>query len=107
MVNQTTVSPYVPAPPNQLRDVLAALLGRVDEDSSIDENALREAVCAYVRQLKAEQLPPERVLTTIKAIASQAGVPDSRIEHVDGADQRDRLMRTIVNACIREYYRAD
>lgn len=103
MTDDATVAPPVPGPADQLRGVLACLVSRAQENSAAAAEALHEAVCAYVRQLKAMDLPPERVLVTIKAVANQAGVRDSRTEHVDGPQRPERLMETIVKSCIAEY----
>jgi hypothetical protein len=62
---------------------------------------LREAVCDCVAQLRAQGVPPERVLARLKALTREtiaAGTPRREAE--------ERVAR-VAQWCIRAYYLAD
>jgi hypothetical protein len=59
---------------------------------------LRASVTAYVRCLRAEQLPPERVLVLVKS-----AVRDDTPPELDVADARE-LMEDVVRWSIEAYY---
>ena len=107
MTRHTTTSAYVPPPPDRMRDALATLLQSAANDDAIEESAVRGAVFAYVRQLRAAALPPERVLVTIKGVANRSGVPDSRHDDLTPSTGRAGLMRKVVGWSIEAYYRVD
>ncbi|MFN2567396.1 MAG: hypothetical protein ABR499_20560 [Gemmatimonadaceae bacterium] len=71
---------------------------------------LRDAVCAYVRDLKARGYPPERVLVAVKTLAADAGLRrtawadrDSKSVH---QSPEDEIMDRVVAWCIEEFFRA-
>jgi hypothetical protein len=66
-----------------------------------EPETLRDLVCGYVGTLKAEGLPPERVIVAVKAAARDAG-----LRYGDMLESRLALDR-IVRWSITEYYRAD
>ena len=105
MTNETANAAYLPPPPDRIRDLLATLVDEANEDQSIRERALHDALCAYVRQLKAAHVPPERVIVTVKSIANRGGIPNSRHDGMRGPHRRDGLMRVLVEWSIAEYYR--
>lgn len=107
MTRHTTTSGYHPPPPDRMRDTLATLLHSAANGDAIEESALRDAVLDYVRTLKAADLPPERVLVTIKGLANRCGIPDSRPDEPTSATGRSALMRKLVQWSIETYYRAD
>ena len=79
-----------------------ARLGTAFKRAPVDEGALRDAVCAYVDEMKQLGAPVERVIIDIK-----------RVMHVDEArglrdpkrpDAR-RLAEDAVSWCIAHYYK--
>jgi len=62
---------------------------------------LREAVCDCVAQLKAQGVPPERVLARMKALARETVAADT-----PRRDAEERVAR-VAQWCIRAYYLAD
>ena len=103
--HSTAVSDSVPSPPAELQQLLPGYRGPTYRGADIDEAALQRAVCSYVQQLKAAELPPERVLVTVKAIAHRGGVPLSHTEQTPQRAPLEGLMAIIVRWCIAEYYR--
>jgi hypothetical protein len=102
---QAATPAYRPQPSERLRDTLAGFLRTAGTGGPVDEGALRGAVVAYARELKAVGLPPERVIVTIKGMANQGGIPDSRHDDVGMVTGRAGLMRTLVQWTIEAYYR--
>jgi hypothetical protein len=101
-----SVPPHLPEPCADLKQMLANVLGKPGRRPAVDEHVLHRSLCDYVGQLKAAHLPPERVLTTIMAIAHRAGVRDGLMD--EGIISRpEALMQKIVGWCITEYYRGE
>src|SRR5687768_11984530 len=107
MTNDTTSPPYHLPPPDRSRERLAALLDLARGQQPSAAGALHGAVRAYVRELKRAGVPPEKVIVAVKALANRSGVPNSRHDDVGGVDGTDRVMRTLVQWSIAEYYRPD
>jgi hypothetical protein len=106
MSDNATYPGALPSPPDELQTLLASYRGSIFQIAPRDERALHTALCAYVQQLKAAQLPPERVLVTVKAIALRSGVPPSIGDGFPVKGRLACLMDTIVQWSITEYYRA-
>jgi hypothetical protein len=71
------------------------------ESGSTTSN-VRDAACAYVLELKAKSLPPERVLVEIKRML--ALVPGLSMEDEDA---HRHLLQQVITWCIEAYYRTD
>ena len=104
--NDTSTAAYPPSP-DRIPDLLATLLDERSEYPSTRERALHDALCAYVRELRAAKVPPERMIVTVKAMANRVGVPNSPHDDVSGPRRRDGFMRVLVGWAITEYYRGD
>ena len=67
--------------------------------------ALKDRVCAVVDELKAEGLPPERVIVAVKQMAQEAGLSPSRgVLTVAPLAGRDALVVGMISWCIERYY---
>jgi len=66
---------------------------------------LREAVCDYVRELKARGYPPERVLVAVKALLAEGGVKRSAWADGDAAaiHPENEVVDRVVTWCVEEY----
>ncbi len=60
---------------------------------------LREAVCGYVGELKAQGDPPERVLVKLKRLVHDA------LPAGDSLREPSTILGEVVTWCIDEYYR--
>lgn len=71
-------------------------------------DALHASVSVYTESLKAEGLPPERVIIALKRLIETAHPPHrtSRLAEPSPVDQR-ALMDSLVTRCIKAYYCAD
>ena len=87
------------SPPSSDSD--ARLVRAAGAASASDEasSELHAAVCEYVAQLKAQRLPPERVVVAVKQALTRAGLPRYR-KPLDVF-----LIERAVRWCIEEYYR--
>jgi hypothetical protein len=73
------------------------------DGSEIATTELRDAACTYVRELRAQSLPPEQVLIQVKRLI--AVVPSH--PHGENDDARRHLQQQVITWCIEAYYRAD
>ncbi len=86
----------------------AALRNALEAASSEAPGELRRALCAHVRELRGQQVPPERMLVSVKATLYRLRVGRPDREHWRyGAYSADELVRQIIHLCIEEYYRAE
>jgi hypothetical protein len=68
---------------------------------------LREAVCAYVRELKERGYPPERVLVVVKALLAEAGIRKTGLLADRGSatpGPETEIVNHVVKWCIEEYF---
>jgi hypothetical protein len=76
-----------------------ALEGSPHVGTFLPPDALRSAINDYVDELKAQGLPPERVLVNIKRLVFEAHRVSSRDEdHL-------RFLQHVITWCIEAYYR--
>ena len=73
------------------------VLESVDPATSSADGMLRDAICDFVRDLKAEGAPPERVLVTVKDVIAAA---DSGRD----TEQQRRFVQQVITWCIEAYY---
>jgi hypothetical protein len=79
---------------------LAAASDRVLQESLALREQLRASVTAYVRHLKADGLPAERVLVFVKSAVREGAAPE-----LDPAEVR-ALMEDVVRWSVEAYYPA-
>jgi len=91
-------TPPRPIPADVTRAVSAAL----EAGGSTEE--LERIVRAYVRALKAADVPPEQALKRVKTVV---GVPTVTPLPVPGPQGSERLATLVVAWFVAEYYRAD
>lgn len=66
---------------------------------------LRLLVAQYVDELKRRDLPPERVIVQLKALAREAGIGQTENSHPElNAADSDKLVVEMVEWCIERYY---
>ena len=81
-------------------EALADASGRVLQESLAIRAQLRASVTAYVRHLKDDGIPSERVVVLVKTAVRDAAPPE-----LDAWDARD-LMEDVVRWSIEAYYHA-
>ena len=74
-----------------------------DYQSEAAATEMRDAARAYVRELRAQSLPPERVLVCVKRLI--AIVPAH--PHDEDDDARRHLLEQVITWCIEAYFSAD
>ena len=89
-----------------LRTIVANQPSLVD---GVQQEQLRERVCAVVDELRDAGWPPERVIVAIKQIASDAGLHPSRtiLSATSPLDAGDSVLVQMVRWCIGRYFSAD
>lgn len=65
---------------------------------------LRELVQQYADAARAQQIPPERAIATVKALAQRAALASEGTAAGDSAPERVAMM---IRWCTARYYRAD
>ena len=91
------------APLGVAAEHFARAIEQSDHRSQASTAELREAACQYVRELKAQQLPPEQVLVSVKRlITSVRGRPEDEDD-----DARRRLLQQVITWCIDAYYSSE
>jgi hypothetical protein len=73
-------------------------LSATDASSKAVTSETQEAICAYVDELKAQQLPPERVLVQIKELIAT-------VEGDWSSDEQRQFLQQVILWCIQAYYR--
>jgi hypothetical protein len=101
--------PVPPSPPPIVRPIHTALIAALER--AVDESCaftaeLNTALGAYVRQLYADGLPPERMLVHLKELVYRT--VQSRV-HPDAYDHDHfrQFIARVVQRCIQAYYRDD
>jgi hypothetical protein len=72
------------------------------------EHQIQWQVCAYVDELKAVGLSPERVPGAIMLAASTAGLhPSLGIRDNATLEAKDKLLADMIGWCVEHYYRSE
>ena len=91
--------PHLSEYPTPSASRLTRVLEASARDTAGENGEIREAVCDFVRELKARGLAPERVLVSVKNVIAAADGGE------EGEEQR-RFLQQLITWCIEEYYRA-
>ena len=65
---------------------------------SRDWTETQHALCAFVDECRAMQLPPEKVIVEVKALAGDVGLS------AGSGSKEERLLAQVVHWCILRYY---
>ena len=85
------------------QDRLEAAIVRVLRSNGT-RSELRELVQQYADVARAQSIPPERVIATVKALAQRASLASEGTPAGDSAAERVAMM---IRWCTARYYRAD
>jgi len=77
---------------------LVRAVSGVAQSSNAATSEIRDATCAFVDELKALDVPPERVLVQFKEVIANA-LGDRR------SDEQRQLFEQVITWCIEAYYR--
>ena len=73
--NDTSRARLAPSAHDAPRECLAQILRTARDETEIDVHAVHGAVTHYVRQLRAADIAPERVLIMVKDVARTGCIP--------------------------------
>jgi len=96
---------YANRPLTPRQDRIEAAIERVLRAGGT-RSELREAVYQYADYARMQQIPPERAITMVKAVAMRAGSSAAAESHAVGDSMADRIAM-IVRWCTARYYRVD
>ena len=96
---------YANRPLTPRQDRIEATIERVLRDGG-PRSELREAVHQFADYSRLQQIPAERVITMVKAIAMRAS-PAMRRPSLSPGDSLDERLAMIVRWCTARYYRVD
>jgi hypothetical protein len=91
----------------QPQDFMRALASTVATMPPACTQELHGALVTFVRQLRDEALPPERVIVRVKELANRAVDTCGRSGLVWPLEARRVFMADVVLHCIRAYYQVD
>jgi hypothetical protein len=87
----------------RLRQELAAIV----HDGPANTDRLREAVCAFVDEMKSKGTRPEAVIVAAKKVAAATGLlPMPEQDLLLRSAHADRVITDVVRWCIERYYEA-
>jgi hypothetical protein len=89
------------------QDFMRALAGTVNAVPPAYTPELNVALVAFVRRLRAEALPPERVVVQVKELANRTVDGCGRSGLLWPIEARRLFMADVVRNCIRAYYQVD
>src|SRR5689334_10706111 len=96
---------YANRPLTPRQDRIEAAIERVLREGG-PRSELREAVHQFADHARMQQIPAERVITMIKAVAMRAS-PAMRHASTSAGDSLDERLAMIVRWCTARYYRVD
>jgi hypothetical protein len=96
---------YANRPLTPRQDRIEAAIERVLRAGGT-RSELRDAVYEYADHARLQQIPPERVITMVKAVAMRASTGAIATSEAVGESLADRLTM-IVRWCTARYYRVD
>ena len=99
--------PAVVADTRPAQDFMRALAGTVNDIPPAYTPELNLALVAYVRRLRDEALPPERVVVQVKELANRTVDGCGRSGLLWPIEARRIFMADVVRNCIRAYYQVD